>query len=95
MITYQPDMKLELWVMDTGEHDTFEVYVNGFHAHFSASQGLEKFPIQPPPHPLDIVVRFGGADGGVSAIVDNLGQPDPPIVEQCSGTEHTYSIRCA
>ena len=81
---------LELWVWDSGELEGFAVYLNGELLDESILIG-GKYRIGRPIALADIEVRFGGADGGATKIVDTKAHKT--LSFQDEGTQHQYTIK--
>lgn len=90
MIKYKPG--LELWVRDTGQFEGYAVFLNGTLVQQVGDQLTNKFPIGQPSALTPIVIHFGGADGGISAIVDVSNPPSQVKLEAQSGLKHSYLI---
>ena len=91
-VQYTDGMELELWVQDTGQLDTYFIYVNGFQVKASQSQALHTYPIDKPQRPpLAITIRFAGNDGGLSALFDVAGGQRRELARQ-SGTAHEWIV---
>jgi hypothetical protein len=82
---------LELWVWDSGVLEGFAVYINGQLLDEETIIGM-KYPIaKPESGAAAIVVKFGGADGGATKIVDTKAN-NQVVEHQDSGTSHGYII---
>lgn len=91
-IKYDPCMRLELWVWDSGELEGFSVYVNGELADRQHVSEL-KYALQPPDPHTEIVVEFAGTDGGATKIVDVAEPREPVTLEHCEhGQRHVYLL---
>lgn len=93
-IDYPADKQFQLWIRDTGKLDTVAVFVNGELSSFIANQSTNKFPIDRPATTVAVVVHFGGADSGHSAIVDvTSGETGLAQLGPSDGTHHSYILR--
>ena len=94
-IEYKDGMKLVLMIKDSGGLDGFGIYLNG-HLSFPVifDQQKHRYDIDRPNKPEAVVIRFGGNDGGKSAIFDISVDP-PRAVERQEGLTHAYFIRSA
>lgn len=85
-------MQLKLLVRDTGDLDTFAVYVNGGIVDEIADQQTHAYPIDPPSSDMAVGVQFGGVDGGTSAIYDFANGQKKQLARQ-TGVTHLYLIQ--
>lgn len=94
-IEYKEGMKLVLMIKDVGGFDGFGVYVNG-HLSFPPVFDREKhrYDIDRPASSEAIVVRFGGNDGGKSAVFDISVDP-PRALDSQVGITHAYIVSSA
>lgn len=93
VIEYKSGMKLVLMIKDTGGFDGFGVFVNG-HLSFPIvfDQQKHRFDIDRPKKAEAVVIRFGGNDGGKSAIFDVSSDP-PQALDRQEGLTHGYVIQ--
>jgi hypothetical protein len=93
MVEYEKDMKLQLWVRDTGLFEGFAVFVDGSIVTTVGDQKTHKFDIPRPESDEAVAVNFGGQDGGRSAII-NVADPDQLMtLETQVGVNHGYVIK--
>jgi len=92
MINYTQNMKLELWVRDTGLFDGFAVFVDGSIVKVVGDQQTHKFPIPRPTGDESIAINFAGQDGGTSAIIDVADANAPNTLETQTGINHGYIV---
>lgn len=86
--------KLELWVRDTGTLEGFTVYLDGKKVKDVFTDKIRKFPLTRPKDGAFSVIalKFGGADGGTSAIVDVTKPDEPDVLAQQKGLSHVYEV---
>jgi hypothetical protein len=81
---------LELWVWDSGELEGFAVFLNGTKVDEQLIPKI-KFPIAQPQPKVDIVVEFGGVDGGATKVVD-VASGNKVLGFLDSGNTHSYTV---
>lgn len=94
-IDYKQGRKLELWVRDTGVFEGFALFLNGEQVDEVGDQSTQKYAIERPEANAAIVIHFGGADGGDSAVVDVTDPKSKKRLEKQSGLQHSYLIHRA
>lgn len=94
-ISFPAGRQLELWVRDTGELDTFAVFLNGNLAERVSDQTrTHRFPFDRPVTSSAIVVHFGGNDSGLTAIVDVTDGQERGLAKltAADGNRHSYIV---
>jgi hypothetical protein len=94
-IRYRERRMLELWVRDVGAFDGIAIYLNGKLIERIGDQQTVKFAIERPPGPTEIIVHFGGNDGGISAVVDVTDIDQQRALgkqTQGDGLRHAYRV---
>lgn len=91
-IKYVQGKKLQLWVRDTGVFDGFAVYLNGQKIDEVGEQDTKKYDIVRPDAAEKVSVRFGGHDGGVTAVVDVTDPNAKQVLAKQHGMAHEYVI---
>lgn len=92
LIEYKLGMQLVLMVKDTGGFEGFEVFVNGVAATPPVEDMLvHRYTVPRPDERAVVAVRFGGNDGGASAMFDVSGG-QKTLLDSQKGMKHVYVI---
>jgi hypothetical protein len=94
-IPFPQGRTFELWVFDSGELDTFGVFLNGqLVKRVRDTKKTHKFTIARPVSHCAVVVHFGGNDSGVSAIFDVTDGREVGLEQQTpkDGFRHSYIL---
>ncbi|MEY4547131.1 MAG: hypothetical protein RL685_3326 [Pseudomonadota bacterium] len=94
-IPYPQHKTFELWVRDTGDLDSFAVFLNGQLAErVSDQRKTHKFKIDRPQGSCAVVVHFGGNDSGITAVVDVTNDRERGLAKQTpqDGFRHSYLL---
>ena len=91
-IEYRQGMDLELWIQDTGRVEGYTLYLNGFVIDRKFDGNTHRHPIPRPAAPIAVVVQFGGADGGISQMVDAAGGGRRGVGDGQDAKRHEYVV---
>jgi hypothetical protein len=91
MINYKDGMTLELWVWDKGELEGFSIYMDGQQLDHQDVLAM-RYPIAPPETQVEVLVKFGGKDGGATKIVDMTDGKKVVLAHNESGLDHRFVI---
>ena len=90
-VKYPKGATYELWVIDTGDLEGFQVYFEDHVIDMVADSTTHKYALARPGAPTAVGVVFSGTDGGKSAIVSRTATGNK-VVAGTTGKLHSYRL---